>query len=157
MLLTPHALVGATIGASSDNLTYIIILAFLSHFILDSLPHFDWGMWHNYQDFSWKDMKVRDYLLETFDILMLLILALYLWYNLGRNNYILIGAFFGILVDLIDNVPFWKRYLQKLPLFSQLHLLHMSIHNQLKAKYWVWGILTQIFIIVISLTVLFNI
>jgi len=157
MLLTPHAFVGAAIGASTDNLFYIITLAFMSHFILDMLPHSDWGMWHNYSEFSWKDMKARDYILVAADIAILLISMMYLWYNLGRNNNILIGAFFGILVDLIDNVPFWKKFFQKLPVFSWLHWLHRKIHHLLEMKYWIWGVITQVAIIVISVIILFKI
>jgi len=67
MLLTPHAFAGAAIGASTDNLFYIITLAFMSHFILDMLPHSDWGTWHGYKDFK---LESKDYILVSIDIVM---------------------------------------------------------------------------------------
>ncbi|EKD55958.1 MAG: hypothetical protein ACD_58C00327G0002 [uncultured bacterium] len=147
MLLTPHVLVGASIGALTDNLALIILLAFVSHFVLDMLPHADWGMWHSYE----KNFKLtlKDYILVAIDILGVLIFTYVLWNNADRNNNILIGAFFAILVDLIDNVPFWKNYFRKLPIFSQMHQLHVRIHYQLDKKYWIWGVVTQIIIIAI--------
>lgn len=150
MLLTPHAMVGAAIGASTDNLVYIIILAFMSHFILDALPHFDWGTWHGYKEF---ELERKDYVMAGIDIAMVLIFTYYLWHN-TYDNKLLIGAFFAILPDLFDNVPFWKDTLRKYAPFKHLHSLHKLIHFQIKEKYWIWGILTQITIILLALIIL---
>ena len=148
MLLTAHAAVGAAIGASTENLPLIIILAFLSHFVLDILPHSDWGMWHDYEkDFK---LKLKDYILVFCDILMVLIMSLYLWNNLG-NNYIMIGIFAAILVDLVDNVPYIKDILRKLPLFSQIHRVHRKLHFQLSINHWIFGSLLQIIVVLICL------
>ena len=43
MIITPHLLVGAAIGAKTHNLGLIIILGLLSHLILDKIPHWDYG------------------------------------------------------------------------------------------------------------------
>lgn len=148
MLLTPHALVGAGIGASADNIALIIILAFASHFILDMLPHFDWAIWHDNKDF---DLEIRDYILVIIDFLISAGLLYFLWYNSGRDSSILVGAFFAVLPDMIDVVPYWNKSLRKLPVFSQLHKLHTAIHFRLKPKYWYWGVITQMIIIIITL------
>ena len=151
MLLTPHALVGGAIGASTDNLLYIIVLAILSHFVLDAVPHFDWGTWHNNKNF---ELETKDYLLVAGDIALLLIFTYFLWDNIKANPNIAVGGFFAILVDLIDNVPFWKDYVRKLPVFSQMHSLHRKIHFELKMKNWYWGVLTQIVIIIMAVIVI---
>lgn len=144
MLLTPHTLVGAAIGASTNNLVSVIILAFLSHFILDALPHTDWALWHNHGDF---EPELKDYILVGCDFLLSAGLITYLWYNSGRDNLILVGAIFAAIPDFIDVVPFWNKFLRKLPVFSQLHWLHEKIHFRLKPKYWYWGVVTQLIII----------
>lgn len=153
MLLTPHVAVGAAIGASTENLTYIIVLAFMSHFILDALPHTDWGTWHEYKDFV---LEKKDYILLLADVICILILIYILWDNILSNQYIVLGMFFAILVDLIDNVPFWKYNIRKLPVFSQLHKFHRLFHFKIKPNYWQWGVLTQIAVIIISLFVVFK-
>lgn len=38
-----HALTGALIGFSVANPVLAIVLAFVSHFVLDALPHYDYG------------------------------------------------------------------------------------------------------------------
>lgn len=41
MLLTPHAAVGIAIGSAIPDPKIAIPLAFLSHFVLDAIPHWD--------------------------------------------------------------------------------------------------------------------
>jgi hypothetical protein len=147
MLLTPHALVGGAIGANIESVPLVIILAILSHFILDTIPHFDWGTYHENKDFR---LGLKDYLLVAGDIVLLLIFTLILWHNIRNNPNIMIGGFFAILVDLIDNVPFWKDYLRKIKFFAGLHAVHEKIHYRLKFKYWYVGVLTQIAVIILA-------
>lgn len=156
MLLTPHALVGATIGASTDNIYLIIILAIISHFVLDLLPHFDWATWHEHDKNKEGEFKLelKDYLLVTFDGLLMLMLIYGIWTNHDKNVLILVGSLMAILVDLIDAVPFWNKIVRKYYLFNKLHNLHKKIQYQLKAKYWYWGVVTQIIIIMIMLNYL---
>lgn len=43
MILTPHILVGAVIGAKINHLGLVIILGLISHFVLDKIPHWVFG------------------------------------------------------------------------------------------------------------------
>lgn len=43
MIVTPHLLLGAAIGAKIKHFGWIIVLAIISHFILDKIPHWDYG------------------------------------------------------------------------------------------------------------------
>jgi len=139
-------MVGAAIGASTDNLGYIIILAILSHFILDIIPHYDWGIWHEGErDFH---LRLRDYLLVATDGLLLLIFTYILWDNIAGNLNILIGMFFAVLIDLIFNVPFWKNYTVNAPILKYVQKLHETFHFRLKQKYWYLGVITQIIVII---------
>ena len=47
MLAIVHSLSGAAIGSLIGNLPLVIILAILSHYCLDFLPHLDQGYWEN--------------------------------------------------------------------------------------------------------------
>ena len=42
MTLTPHLLLGAAIGSKIGNLPLAIVLAFLSHYLLDLIPHIEY-------------------------------------------------------------------------------------------------------------------
>ena len=42
MILTPHILAGAAIGANSSNFLTAFIFGLASHFVLDALPHWDY-------------------------------------------------------------------------------------------------------------------
>ncbi len=145
MLLTPHTLVGASIGASTNNVSLIIILAFLSHFILDAIPHFDWGTWHNY-DSNFK-LEKKDYILLVTDVSTAGILLFWVWTKWDYNIYIVLGAFSAVLVDLIDNVPFWKRWMRQTSFGRFIHKIHTFVHYKIKPKYWYWGVITQVLII----------
>lgn len=43
MVITPHLLIGAVIGAEIKHFGWIIVLGLLSHFVLDKIPHWDYG------------------------------------------------------------------------------------------------------------------
>ena len=43
MIITPHLILGAAIGAKIKHLGWIIVLGILSHVILDKIPHWDYG------------------------------------------------------------------------------------------------------------------
>ena len=155
MLITPHAITGAVIGAEISNPYLVVLLALASHFILDALPHYDVGVAHYGEkkkiSFNWKD-----WLLLIFDGILAVIL-IWIAYNGSHTDWnILIGAAAGIAPDIIDDflrVRFINGKLsfdfeKKIPLISQMHAFHEKIHFKLKPKYWYWGVATQVFIVV---------
>ncbi len=93
MLSTPHLLVGAAIVTTIPNPVISLPLAFLSHFALDSIPHWDgsprppFGL----KTTSW---IIVDYLLGTSLVILL---------TAGLEDQILIclGAFLATLPDFI--------------------------------------------------------
>ena len=149
MLLTPHALVGASIGASTENIPLIIILGIASHYFLDAIPHFDWGTWHNYEP-NFK-LEKKDYTLLSVDVIVLMILLFWIWTKWSYNIYIGVGIFSAVLIDLIDNVPFWKHNLRKTSIGKIIHNIHTKVHFYIKPKYWFWGVLTQFTVIILCL------
>ena len=56
-----------------------------------------------------------------------------------------VGAFGGIVVDIIDNNLF--RFIHRWPVFKQLHWFHEKIHYNLPANKWYWGLPSQVIII----------
>lgn len=80
---------GALIATYVSNPISMSILSILSHFIIDSLPHY--GQ-------PYKDRNSLFWNIVRIDIIMIGSLIVYLFFY--SNLYILAGAFFGILPDL---------------------------------------------------------
>lgn len=93
MLSTPHLLVGAAIVKTIPNPVISLPLAFLSHFALDSIPHWD-GSPRTPFGLKTTGWIIVDYLIGTSVVLLL---------TAGLDNQALIclGAFLGTLPDFI--------------------------------------------------------
>lgn len=144
MITTVHTVAGGVIGEYTNNPVLAFMLAFILHFVLDALPHFDTT--------DNKKFTFRQYAFLAVDF----IVAFYLVFVvlkpiLDFRSPILWGAFGGLLPDLIDNVPFWSPYLIKNTKFGRwFHNLHENIHFQPQPSF-VFGMLTQALIVLLFL------
>lgn len=146
MLATPHLLVGAVIGSLFSSWPPVIIIAFLSHYILDAIPHTESSTFRPIEER--RDPKFvtnTDYIAAAIDITLGLIVVIYL--SLRGREYFLpfLGALVAAAPD-IDNFPLWYRATHNWPVFKQLYGLHNFIHFDLETKYWLVGLLIEIVI-----------
>lgn len=119
MLYIIHILLGILIALIFNNPLLIIPLAFLSHFLLDMMPHWD-------GEFDKKDfektgvakIKKSDIYIRSIDFISSICLLTYFF--ISSNNYnILYGAFFSLLPDFlkigyytkIKKNKYFKKYL----------------------------------------------
>lgn len=124
MLSTPHLLVGAAIVKTIPNPAISLPLALLSHFALDSFPHWD-GSPKAPFGLKTTGWIIVDYLIGSSIVLLL---------TAGLENQVLIclGAFLGTLPDFILGT---YRHLEST--FSKYRLLrvpnqfHMSIQKNI--------------------------
>ncbi|HSX57757.1 MAG TPA: hypothetical protein VLE47_00600 [Candidatus Saccharimonadales bacterium] len=128
MLSTPHLLVGATIvKLMPDHPEIALPLAFLSHFVLDSIPHWDGSP---QAPFSKKTAVgvVADYSLG--------VALVYLSTNGLPNQYLIwLGAFLATLPDFIlGTYKHFIKYLEKYPVVAIPNRFHMSI--QRNVTFW---------------------
>jgi len=147
MLATPHLLIGAVIGSIFSSWPPVVIIAFLSHYILDAIPHTEVSTFRPIKER--KDLhSVRsiDYIAAAIDIVLGLILVIYLTLRSGEYSLPLLGAFIAVAPD-IDNFPLWYRSTCNWPVFKQLYQFHRAIHFDLPTKYWLIGIIAQLIII----------
>ena len=108
MIIAPHLIVGAAIGAKTHNLGLIIILGLISHFLMDKIPHWDYGV-KNIEDYRIaKKIKYLFYL--TFKLFIDAAIGLSIVYliilktnllNVESLKYIAIGIFFPLLPDMV--------------------------------------------------------
>ena len=159
MVFTPHIIVGAAIGAKTQDLGLIIILGFLSHFIMDKLPHWDYS-WSGVRNFK-KDKNFKAFFSDSLkmaaDITFgLLIVFLILWYkNILSFDYlpfILFGIFISLLPDMIYGFSWlFTGKSNKYTKFIE------SIHyKQKEGKITFLGLLTEILTIVIAIIILLH-
>ncbi len=155
MISTTHLLIGGAIGALSSNEGAAFVGGVVSHFIADSIPHFDPGTKYGPGNVKeGESPNLIDYLLASLD----LILGLFLLYFLARNQPAFLRIGFGglgaILVDLIDNVPFWKERLKGKFFFAELNYFHQRFHHNLFSRAWKKGVLVQAAISVVAAVII---
>ncbi len=139
MLETPHALVGMVIAATIPNPWVSLPLCFLSHFVVDMLPHWNWE----------PDTRPLSLLGIVFDLILLEILIGYLAFRSPLQPNLAGGAFFAILPDLVEAphifLGFNNKHLQKLCDFQK------SIQKRAPV---LPGILTQLVLSALCLLIL---
>ena len=106
MTLTPHAIVGAAIASTIPDQPLLgFSLAFLSHFVLDAIPHWDYKLSSMTEDKANKinnNMKIgRDFYFDLLKIGPDFSLGLILAYLLFAN---LVGALGAVFPDLLQFV-----------------------------------------------------
>lgn len=149
MLETPHVALGAAIVAAIPNPLISIPLAFTSHFILDMTPH--WNPHLNTEIKKFGRLTNSTLTIIGFDLACALILS-GLMYKLGGNNpYILLGAFAGILPDIVEG-PYFLFGLK-----NKYIKIWMDFQKSIQADAGIfWGLLTQIVTLGATLYWFFN-
>ena len=140
MLNISHGVIGATIAAQPLNPLISLPLAFVSHFFLDAIPHWDWGI-----KFKSRSTLVS-FLFSLIDgLVSMLIVYLFLQKDRPFAPIIWLGMFAGMGQDFLD-AP--ANFL-KLPPFSPTTSLHRLFHDE--DENFIWGIIPQVLIILTCL------
>ncbi len=129
MVLTPHILAGAVIGAEVKNIWVVLGLGLASHYLMDALPHWDYSVELNLK-------KIKDMAKIGLDLLIGLTIVFVVAEPL--DWYLAAGIFFALLPDLIQflylgfGLDFlkpltrfhrWIHFDKRLGLFSGLGLI----------------------------------
>ena len=114
MLITVHFLVGAAIGKYIGQTWLIIILAILSHYILDAIPHTKMSVPKGFIEKGFRGTKLRDWLWRGLEPILGAVLVLILIYLNKDPTPLLIGAFFAGFPDLINFLGWRYKSMRKL-------------------------------------------
>ena len=164
MIYTPHIIVGAAIGARTQDLGLIVIFAFLTHFIMDKLPHWDYAVRKGFEKFrKTKKIKYFFWLLVKISIdtiIGLLIVLIVVW----KNNlfdlwpFIVLGIFFSLLPDFVVTLIYVfakKKFTEKVLAFHFKYLHHPE-NKEKEGRITFLGLFTEILVIIISCVFLLN-
>ncbi len=162
MIVTPHLLVGAAIGAKIRNFGWVIILALLSHALLDRIPHWDYG-----SDVLEKFVKNKSYkILFIFFLQMLIdgligliIVLVIVWQknmlDLDNLSFIAVGILASAFPDVVLGVT--KLFSKQIPKFSKVYInIHEKIlhHPKHIKKPTLLGLGTEIIVSIIAALIL---
>lgn len=131
MLLTVHATAGALIGQQINNPVLAFVLAFISHFILDIIPHGDQDWIEEYKgDQKSKVKKIISIVVIDIVILLVLLVSKY-YYSESFAPSLSIGA--GILGGILPDFLVGCHELSD-RLFKKFYKFHFWIHDLIKVK-----------------------
>lgn len=125
MILFPHMLAGALIGAKTENWGLIFILAIVSHYLLDLLPHWDYSK----KEINQLSRKGLFYFLsEVAADLMIGILSIWLLFTPSASQwpYLLWGAFWSIFPDGLNFLNHLTN--KRIKILVQQNEFHERIH-----------------------------
>jgi len=125
MILIPHMLVGAAIGAQTSNVWVAFSLGLISHYLMDVFPHWEYLTEVN----AFNSDHVKKILLD-FVIGIILVLVL-VWFN-PNIMIILIAVIGSILPDFLHGICFNFKIKWLRP-----HLIiHHKIHASKRLSFW---------------------
>ena len=144
MILLVHMLLGAAIGNLGINPVLAVILAFLSHYLLDFIPHIEYSIKNiknkNWSKAHWEFIKV------FIDFLSAIALILFFSKN---QPIIYICALAAIIPDGLSIL----NYILKLKILNKHSYIHQEkIHflkNKKISKFW--RISSQILVVIVCL------
>jgi membrane-bound metal-dependent hydrolase YbcI (DUF457 family) len=162
MILAPHLLIGAVIGAKIKNLGLIIVLALFSHVVLDKMPHWDYPTpgirgFKNNKNFK---LLFIDFLKIAIDALCGILVVIFLARRLDQLNnwiFILSGIFFATLPDIF-------LFASRIACSPKIADRYMNFHHRFfhgpkmekEGKITFLGLTTEIFAIVLAIILFFS-
>jgi hypothetical protein len=145
MILSAHILTAAVVVSKVQNPVLGIFLAFLSHYLLDSIPHREYSA-KNIFEKNWKK-SLPDFLKVFLDGLI----GFSIIFLITDNNFIIyLGGFMGILPDGIAFLALLFPRIKLLEIHQKFHhKLHENFHKRKIPVFW--EIFSQIAVSLISI------
>lgn len=136
MTATNHFLAGAIIGEYIDNPGLAFTAGVASHLVLDSIPHFDFDQ---YLPKKWQQTLALALDLFIWGALIILFVS-----RVPLKPSVFTAVFGAVIIDLFDNVPFWKNQFRQTKFGQWLHQWHDGIHHTLPKKYFLLALIIEI-------------
>jgi hypothetical protein len=145
MIATTHVIIGSALGSNIDAPWLALIAGMVSHYLLDSIPHLDYG--HLCKKpipfFTWASIIM--------DLTISLVLIILFMRTPHHAPNLVWGAIGAVLPDIIDNNPLWLHYTRRWPITRQHWQFHTLIHHKLEPRQQWLNVIIQVVIILIGL------
>lgn len=174
MFIITHAAVGAAIGLGSGNIFAGFFGGWLSHHLLDAIPHFDRGSLYlekvgpkylnpllkiSGEKSSSGKLSREEWAIVLSDMAITILALGFLFRLLPLEQFILIftGVAGAVLPDVLAALFFFCPQQKNIfPTFYRYNRFHHRLHRTvIKKQAWL-GILTQILILLTSIIILFQ-
>jgi len=131
--------VAGVVGSKTDSPELAFLFGLISHLVLDAIPHYDTT---DAGKFTTRQIVVifGDSLIG---------LAIIFFYLKPEEPTFFWGVLGGVILDIMDNVPFWSARFRQSPIGRPIHRIH-SFVQRIKVRPLI-GILTQVTVIVLAL------
>jgi hypothetical protein len=162
MTLGTHAVVGSLVGAvAAHNPVFAGVMGFMSHFLLDAIPHWDYKLQSASQD---KENPLNstvhvnkaflfDLIKIGFDVVVGALIVFALFYQ--APTYIIIGASIGAAAGMApDFLQFVYFRYPKEPMISlqKFHVIMMHAKSHLNDRPWI-GVPFQIALVILAVVI----
>lgn len=148
MTLTAHISVACAVGVATKSPTLGFFAGFLSHHIIDAIPHSDAGSLGS-NIYNALQNKALKYII--IDVAAAAIIFFLIWNKNGFSSIVFWSAVGGALPDVIDNSPYWSQYTRKVFPTNYYHRFHETVHYTILSQKYFWvGIATQLVLIAVS-------
>jgi hypothetical protein len=160
MVLLPHALVGAAIGVAVKNPVGGFFIGVISHYLMDSFPHIDYGsrvIKHSGPKFLGRKPDLKADSPRKFDETFWKILfvdftlawSIFLWIFYRLPEALWTSVFFGTIGSLLPDVisfypPLTLRFVKKYKWAEYISKVHNFFHWGLPTTEIFWGVLWQL-------------
>lgn len=144
MVITPHLLAGAVIGAHSPNVWAAFCFGLISHYLLDALPHWE------YLDNLKMNGKLKMFAKISLDFIIGVIIIFALIWDYPQKLIIISALIGSLLPDALEF--FYANF--KMKWLKFFHDFHNKIHYYKKVSF-LKGSISQVVIIGISIILLF--
>jgi hypothetical protein len=151
MLITPHVLAGAAIVKKVRRPWLAYPAAFLSHFVLDYIPHLDS---HGLFGVDGGPTTRLEIVSSAVDLVLAVTLLFWAISKKPNRGQLILGGFLGALVDIIYNVPPWNKLFHAWPVTSQIGEFHTWFQHRIDPSNWLLGFGTQALVIAVALFIL---
>ena len=141
MTILPHALGGAVSATLTDNYFLAFLFGFISHFILDMLPHLEPKFLVKVEPDKTKKWSIWLFVFVIVEFCLTILLFLSF---IHRSDFaiLLVGALGGLIPDMIVNNPFLQKFRYK-PVIKHLFAFHDKIHLDLPSRYWFVSLIVE--------------
>jgi hypothetical protein len=125
MTLTTHATLGAVIGKATGNPLLAFVFGFLTHFLIDLVPHGDTGLSDNFRVHKRRQKQAVAYVVVDAIVAIFFVLLLANTKDIASVRTFTWGIIGGVLPDLLVGL----YEVTKSPLLRWFNALHFYFHD----------------------------